>query len=205
MPRIYLARHGQDEDNANGILNGLRDMPLTLLGINQAQILAERVKELDLHLDRVYSSPLQRAYKTAEAITNVLGIEKPEKLKLLIERDFGIMTGKLIKDIPEFCSPDVIKSDPIVYFLSPKGAETFPDLLDRAQRILNWLSENCFDKNILLVTHGDIGKMLYTKFYELDWKDILTQFHFGNSEVLLLEKGSKPEDRQLHKVTQYNH
>lgn len=31
---LYLARHGQDEDNARSILNGRRDTPLTLLGIS---------------------------------------------------------------------------------------------------------------------------------------------------------------------------
>lgn len=205
MHKIYLARHGQDEDNADGILNGQRDMPLTPIGLEQAKVLAEKIEGLDLHIDKIFSSPLQRAYKTAETVADVLAIEKPEKLDLLIERDFGVMTGKPVKDIEGLCSPDIIRSDPIIYFLSPKGAETFPDLLVRSQEILNWLEKNCSGKNVLLVAHGDIGKMIYTKFYGLEWKDILTQFHFGNSEVLLLDKDSKPEERHLHKVTQYNH
>ena len=46
MLNVYLARHGQDEDNANGILNGRRDMPLTTLGVNQAKELAEKIKSL---------------------------------------------------------------------------------------------------------------------------------------------------------------
>lgn len=29
MNKIYLVRHGQDKDNADGILNGHRNMPLT--------------------------------------------------------------------------------------------------------------------------------------------------------------------------------
>ncbi len=33
MLTIYVARHGQDKDNEAGILNGRRDMPLTLKGI----------------------------------------------------------------------------------------------------------------------------------------------------------------------------
>ncbi len=33
MLKIYLARHGQNEDNANGILNGHRDLPLTDIGL----------------------------------------------------------------------------------------------------------------------------------------------------------------------------
>lgn len=205
MPKIYLARHGQDEDNAHGILNGQRDMPLTTVGLEQAKVLAEKIKDLDLYINKIFSSPLQRAHKTAEIVADALAIEKPEKFDLLFERNFGVMTGKSIKDIEGLCSPDIIKSDPIIYFLSPEGAEAFPDLLVRAEKILDWLKENCSDKNILLVAHGDIGKMIYAKFYNLDWKDILTQFHFGNSEVLLLDKDSKPEERHLHKVIQHNH
>lgn len=28
MLKIYITQHGQNEDNANGILNGHRDLPL---------------------------------------------------------------------------------------------------------------------------------------------------------------------------------
>ncbi|MBP7769257.1 histidine phosphatase family protein, partial [Candidatus Saccharibacteria bacterium] len=37
---IYIARHGQNKDNAEGILNGHRDRPLTELGRRQAMELA---------------------------------------------------------------------------------------------------------------------------------------------------------------------
>lgn len=204
MPKIYLARHGQDEDNAKGILNGRRDLPLTAVGLGQARVLAEKIKGLDLRIATVFSSPLQRAYRTAAVVADALGAAQPEKLDLLIERDFGIMTGEPAADIERRCSPDIIKSDPITYFLSPEGAETFPDLLIRSQKILDWLQGNCPDKDVLLVTHGDLGKMIYARFYDLDWRDVLTQFHFGNSEVLLLDKDSRPEERHLHRAKQYN-
>ena len=45
MLKIYLARHGQDQDNANGILNGQRDEPLTDIGINQAKQLAQKISD----------------------------------------------------------------------------------------------------------------------------------------------------------------
>lgn len=204
MPKIYLARHGQDEDNAKGILNGQRDTPLTSLGLEQAQILAKKIKELGLYVDKIFSSPLKRAYKTAEIVADALVVEKPEKLNLLIERDFGVMTGQPVKDVERMCAPNIIKSDPVVYFLSPDGAETFPDLLMRAQKILSWLKKNCSNKDILLVTHGDIGKMIYSQFYNLDWKNVLTQFHFGNSEILLLDINSTLTERYLHKIAQHN-
>ena len=205
VSRIYLARHGQDEDNANGILNGQRDRPLTALGVEQAQMLAKKIQSLELNIHKILSSSLQRAYKTAEIVAETLGLEKPTPLNLLGERDFGVMTGEPVKDITTRCSPNIIISDPIIYFLSPEGAETFPDLLVRAQKILDHIDQNESSEPILLVTHGDIGKMIYCQFYQLDWQDVLKQFHFGNSEVLLLEKDSRPEDRHLHKTIQHNH
>ena len=203
--KIYLARHGQNIDNANGILNGHRDEPLTEVGSEQARILALNVKENDLNLGRVFSSPLSRSYKTAEVVTDSLGLAKPGKLDLLIERDFGIMTGKLTQDIELQCAPDIIKTETITYFLSPEGAETFPQLIKRARELFNWIELQNFTDNILLVSHGDIGKMIYAVFYDLAWEEVLIGFHFGNTEVLLLDKESLVEDRHIMKVKQHNH
>lgn len=211
MTKIYIARHGQDEDNANGLLNGRRDTPLTALGIEQAQALAKKIKELDLAFNAVYSSPLQRAYTTAEIVATSLGIVPPKKVELLIERELGVMTGTPIRDIERTCTPHILKSEAIVghghvvYFLAAEGAETFPQLLERARGALRLIEKDSAGLDVLLVAHGDIGKMLYAAFYELDWEEVLTTFHFGNSDILLLEKGSRPEERHIHKTTQYNH
>lgn len=92
----------------------------------------------------------------------------------------------------------------ITYFLSPEGAETFPDLLARASALLQDLAEKYEDGSILLVTHGDFGKMIYASYYGLDWKNVLTLFHFGNSELLLLSQDSNPEDAHVFKIVQHN-
>jgi broad specificity phosphatase PhoE len=70
----------------------------------------------------------------------------------------------------------------------PPGAETFPEVLGRARRVLSRLAEECDNESVLLVSHGDIGKMLYAAYYDLDWKDVLALFHFGNSEVIELSR-----------------
>lgn len=160
---------------------------------------------MNIYFDKVYSSPLQRAYLTAETITNTLALEKPEILDLLIERDFGNMTGKAVNDVELLCSPDIIKADIITYFIAPEGAETFPQLLERGKRVLDYIEKKHHNQNILLVTHGDIGKMIYAAYYNLEWKDILTMFHFGNSEILLLSKDTKQEDAHIFTTKQYNH
>ena len=205
MSKIYLARHGQDQDNAKGILNGHRDTALTTLGLEQAELLAQKIKEQQIPINMVFSSPLQRAFKTAQAVAQKLNVAEPQALPLLIERDFGVMTGKLVKEIEATCAPEIIKSDPIIYFLSPEDAETFPQLIARAKVLLQWLHDNAADEDVLLVSHGDIGKMIYTAFYDLDWKEVLTGFHFGNSEVLLLAEGTPSEELRVFTFKQHNH
>ncbi len=202
--KIYLARHGQDRDNANGILNGHRDEPLTDIGINQAREVAQKIKEANIKFDIILASPLQRAFKTAEIIAETLGNDIPVKEELIIERDFGIMTGKPVSAVIEMCAPDVLETDHINYFLSPKDAETFPDLISRGERLLGKLNNNYQDKNILLVTHGDIGKMIYCSYYNLEWKDVLKNFHFGNSELLLMAEDSPANEAHVFKIKQYH-
>lgn len=205
MLKIYVARHGQDEDNANGILNGHRDLPLTEIGRQQARTLVNGLKEADLAFDAIYVSPLSRAYETATIVANALGRGKPEVLPSIIERDFGSMTGKPIADIEKYCGTEILKTNTITYFLSPEGAETFPMLLERGKRALAEIRAKHPDGSVLLVTHGDMGKMLYAAYYNLPWIDILTLFHFGNSELLLLAHDSKAQDAHVIHIEQYNH
>lgn len=205
MTNIYIVRHGQDQDNANGILNGHRDMPLTEKGKEQAKHLAKEIKDTHIIFNKAYSSPLQRAYTTGKIITETINIDAPEKLDILIERDFGNMTGKPIKDIELLCSPNIIKSGTITYFLDPEGAETFPELLERANQALAYIQDKHKNGNILITTHGDFGKMLYTAYYGLNRKEVLMKFHFGNSELLLLSPDIGPEDAHLFQTQQYNH
>eukprot|EP00580_Thalassiosira_gravida_P018042 CAMPEP_0201677486 /NCGR_PEP_ID=MMETSP0494-20130426/44228_1 /ASSEMBLY_ACC=CAM_ASM_000839 /TAXON_ID=420259 /ORGANISM="Thalassiosira gravida, Strain GMp14c1" /LENGTH=247 /DNA_ID=CAMNT_0048160445 /DNA_START=110 /DNA_END=853 /DNA_ORIENTATION=+ len=246
MVNIYVARHGQDLDNANGILNGHRNEPLTDLGRQQAKDVANKMSKAGfsltstataaadispppsstaLSLSAIYSSPLTRAHDTANIFADILSggdsddatpnssggsTIEVEVLNDLIERDFGIMAGQPTSSIIEKCGKDhILATEKINYFLDPPGAETFPDLVDRANRLLSHIqkiTEKDSDNNasILLVTHGDFGKMIYAAYYNLQWEEVLRQFHFGNSEVILLAKDSPPEKAHVFETLQFN-
>lgn len=202
--KIYLTRHGQDRDNANGILNGHRDEPLTEIGIAQTREVAGKIKGAGLKFDVVLSSPLQKAFKTAEIIAENSGNPAPIKEDLLIERDFGLMTGRPVSSILETCSPDVMETEHINYFLSPDGAETFPELIDRGKRLLEKINQDYNGKSILLVTHGDIGKMIYCAYYGTPWREVLEAFHFGNSELLLMAPDSSADEAHVFTIKQHH-
>lgn len=199
---ILIGRHGQNVDNENGILNGHRDLPLTELGREQAKQLGEAIKDAGLTFDAVYSSPLSRAYETAEIASKVAGLPHPEVLDLLIERDFGVMSGVEVSRIEELCAPDIIKTDTITYMLNPEGVETFPQLVDRGHKIIDEIRARHVGGRVLLICHGDIGKMTYAVATGRHWKDVLLEFHFGNGELIDI---SGVGDVQKIKLEQFNH
>lgn len=199
---IYIARHGQNVDNVNGILNAHRDLTLTDLGRRQALDLAKSIVEVNLSFDVIYTSPLIRAAETARIIADELRIPNTHIIPELIERNFGVMTGKRVSDIEKLCAPNIIKAEIITYFLNPRGAETFPDLVERGNRVLAIIRQLHSTGNVLLVCHGDIGKMIYAAATGKDWKEVLTDFHFGNGDLIDINPEYEACTIQL---PQYNH
>ena len=88
--KLYIVRHGETDNNLNGIIQGIIDTPLNETGIKQAMELKEKLK--DVKFDLVITSPLQRAKLTAEIIND----NKAEIIcdKQIIERNTGDFEGK---------------------------------------------------------------------------------------------------------------
>lgn len=183
MSKIFLVRHGQDMDNAAGILNGRRDMELTELGREQAKKVAEKLRDNKVQI--IYSSPLKRAYETARIIGTVLGVDEIITGEHLIEREFGILTGKPVSDIPKY-TDKILPTDRVNYFLEVKGAENFSTLLERGRKVLQEITQRYPNKNILIVTHGDIGKMIRAAYHQWTWEQGLKTPYFDNTGVLEL-------------------
>lgn len=184
MTEIFIARHGQNEDNAKSILNGHRDLPLTELGREQARELGRGILDVGLMFDYVYSSPLIRAFETARITAAEAILPEPQVMDLLIERDFGCMTGRPIADIYQLGPEQLIKTDTITYFISPEGAETFPQLVERGSELLKIVRREHEGERVLLVCHGDIGKMIYSAATGKPWMQVLKDFHFGNGDLI---------------------
>ena len=90
---LILIRHGQTHDNTQNILTGRRDVDLTETGAAQAHAAGELLK--NYKIDKVYSSPLKRAFNTAALALTAAGqtaveIEKREEIT---EMDAGDFTG----------------------------------------------------------------------------------------------------------------
>ena len=209
MLNLYLMRHGQSLDNLNGVLGGRRDEPLTPLGESQVLAAAQFLKGLGVTFDAIYTSPLERAKHSTDIVRGVLKLSWPEVVDDLTERDVGTLTGEPVSRIEELCAPNILKTEEseegdgaesVTYFLSAKGAETFPQMMTRARRLLKRIAVRYPHGNIILVTHGDIGKMLYASYYDFDWKEVLTAFNFGNADILLLSADAVDGGAHIYKA-----
>lgn len=89
---FYFVRHGETNWNKENRIMGQKDIPLNEKGIEQAKSAAKALK--DINFTVILSSPLVRAYKTAEIISEY--IHKPiliiEGLK---ECSLGIREGDI--------------------------------------------------------------------------------------------------------------
>ena len=185
MPKIFVVRHGQDTDNVKQILNGHHDTDLTDLGREQAKQTAQKL-EREM-IDIVYVSPLKRCVETARIITEHLHLPEAEVMPDLIERDFGVFTQKPSADIRKL-SDDYIITDKVDYFLTGEGVEQFPVAYERAREVLDFVEHKHPDENVLLVTHGDFGKMIRAAFFGWTWQEGLMTPYFANSEIIVLER-----------------
>ncbi|MDD5251855.1 MAG: histidine phosphatase family protein [Patescibacteria group bacterium] len=185
MFRVLLVRHGQDTDNAAGVLNGRRDTELTELGREQAHQVAAKLKGEGIEI--IYSSPLKRAYETAQIIARELGVDEVIADEHLVERDFGVLTGKSGADIPKYAAKR-LQTDRVNYFLEAEGAEDFPTCLERGRTIIKEIRERHPNRTILIVTHGDIGKMIRAAYHGWDWERGLKTPYFDNTGVLELSE-----------------
>lgn len=198
---IFVARHGQSEDNASGIIGGHRDVALTDLGRQQANNLGEAILDLGLTFDAVYCSPLIRASETAEIISKIAHLPKPKAKQNLVERNFGYLTGKHVSFLETLPDSDVIKTDEIIYFIDPGGGETLDHALERAHEIIKEINELHKEGRVLLVCHSDVGKMIYAATKGKSWHEVLTDFHFGNAELIDLSGNG---DVHIIKFEQFN-
>jgi broad specificity phosphatase PhoE len=149
MYTIYIVRHGETDNNKKRVLQGRSNLPLNEAGAKQAEKVKEYFAENGIQFDKVYSSPLIRAIKTAQIITG----EKPDHFILddhLLEMDYGPYEGCSLLDPPQ----EIIEffSD-FVNNPAPEGMENLPDLVARMGRFMESLKKEG-DQTILISTHA---------------------------------------------------
>ena len=168
---IYFVRHGQTIWNVEKRFQGLSDSPLTELGITQAKLLGEKLK--DIKFDKFYSTSLKRAYDTANYIKG----NRKQKVEIFddfVEISMGDMEGIKQEDFKKLY-PEQVKNfffNQLEYDPSSFGGESFLEVRERVIRGLNKFIElNKNYERVLIVSHG---ATLKTLLHYISGKDIST-------------------------------
>tara|TARA_Y100000588_G_scaffold227058_1_gene240867 strand:- start:2536 stop:3156 length:621 start_codon:yes stop_codon:yes gene_type:complete len=149
---LYLVRHGETEDNALGIPQGLRDVPLNNRGRFQAEAVAGWFRSRDL--TALISSPLLRTRDVARAIGAAKDIDVQEDIRL-VEFDQGDLDGMPIPEARRRY-PDFIErwrtEDPTD--LRMPGGETYGEVQARMVEIIEEVAGKHPNGSVAMVTHN---------------------------------------------------
>lgn len=167
---IYIFRHGQTDDNANFIFSGNRDAKLTEEGVKQAEVLAQKIK--DIKFDRLISSPQNRAIQTMEIAISQnpnaknLKIETDERIK---ERSYGDLTGKSKMEI-QLRDPEKLLKIRRSYDYVPTNGESIEMVCERVGEFCEDLVKELSGKNIKVAIscHGNSIRGFRKYFENLD-------------------------------------
>lgn len=163
MRKIILARHGETRWNVSEVFRGRADVELNEVGVRQAELLAGYLENVEIKA--VYSSPLQRALKTAEIVA------RRHKLEVQVnpgleDMEFGVWQGLSLTEVKDkyprlyaewLSQPERVKIP---------QAESFADIRKRALAVVNGLLND--DGTVVLVSHRVVNKILICALLGLD-------------------------------------
>lgn len=156
--RIIAIRHGETAWNVNSRLQGHLDIPLNDVGLWQARRAALALA--DEPIDAIYSSDLQRAWVTAQAIAETTQAPLTARQGLR-ERSFGVLQGHTFEEL-EAKEPEQAyrwrKRDPA---FAPEGGESLIALRERITATTHALAAQHVGGQIVLVAHGGVLDVLY--------------------------------------------
>jgi phosphoserine phosphatase len=196
---ILLTRHGHTQVSDPEKYLGRR-IPASLSerGRADALKLGERLKSVPI--DRVISSPLERAHETAQLIVGDrrMDVETDERL---IEFDYGAWEGIPVPEIEERLPAEyaLYDANPAIYHVG--GGENGLQAAQRALALIDylldwWTGEG--DRTVLLVGHSSINRALlaaitgipmadYRRRFLQDWANLtVLQWHDRDSGPLLV-------------------
>ncbi|WP_104082002.1 histidine phosphatase family protein [Cryobacterium sp. Y11] len=151
---IVLVRHGQTDWSISGQHTGRTDVPLTDFGRAQADALGEMLD--GQHFDRVYSSPLVRAWETMERAGYASqGVASDD----VLEWDYGVYEGRRTIDIRLEIPGWTVWENPIF------GGETVEEVGARADLAI----EECLaaEGRVAIFAHGHFLRVMAARWMGL--------------------------------------
>lgn len=152
---IHIVRHGETDENRQGIFQGQLDTVLNAAGLGQAQQAAEALRTIPF--DMAFSSDLKRAVKTAQTILEYHLKVQLQKVEALRERHMGDLQGKAVSRVSLLSDNPSIEKMELFVGRAVEWWNTF------ILQYLSILPARDTPYQVLVVGHGGwIGKLVRT-------------------------------------------
>lgn len=185
MVKVYFVRHCEAEGNKAKIFQGSTDCDISELGAKQLEFLKKRFE--NIHIDRAFSSPLIRAYKTAEAAVCGKGLEVIP-LDGFTEIHGGVVEGRTFAEsfekYPEL--KQAWMKD--IQNFAPTNGESMRQVYARAKTAFTELINDPENegKTLLVASHGAVLKTLFCHLLFDDVERLAEVPWFDNTAVSLV-------------------
>lgn len=199
MTTIYFIRHCEAEGNTKGVLQGRSDSDISGNSAKQLELVSLRLRNVPF--SAVYSSPLRRAYKTAQAVNRYHGLEI-RKDERLTEIDMGDWEGRSWADI-ESEGPEMLR----IWNVQPgnfeaPGGESICHVGERMWQAALSIAQQNDGETVCVVSHGcaircllcrALGKPM-SEMGEIPWCDntavSIIEFEGGKARVVRMNDAS---------------
>jgi len=151
MVKLILIRHGETDWNVEGRWQGQIDLPLNSKGKEQAEQIAKSLENTKIHA--IYTSDLQRAVETANAIGRLQGL-KVQSDPRLREIHQGEWQGLLVSEIKERYAEVFYKRHKNPLAMAPPGGETGHEVYQRITQAIQDIVQKHPNETVAIVSHG---------------------------------------------------
>lgn len=184
MTRLYVVRHAEAEANKLRNFNGHIDGDISENGRVQLERLKERFKTIEF--DKVYSSPLLRAYKTAQAAntTLCLPITTLDGLKEIFG---GRWEGACFDDIPTLFPEENRMWVEEPWLFAPQGGETMRQVYDRIWETMLGIVKENKGLRVLVASHGCAIRNFFCRAMGLPLEQLNDVDWFENTSVSIVD------------------
>jgi broad specificity phosphatase PhoE len=186
MTTFYICRHGETENNRNGLLSGWVDTPLTEKGKQNAISSADILKGISFN--RIVSSDLGRAISTAQMLGYNSEVEQMPELR---EVSYGDLANQ-----PLAAHPRLPMYEKSAY--APPNGESLASMQKRVIAYIDTIGAESDGMNVLIVAHDGTINAVYANYSGQDigvvdsesnnGHDFVAKFEWDNGKVISFTK-----------------
>ena len=184
--KFYFIRHGQTDWNVEQRIQGSTDIPLNEKGIEQGKLLAEKLKERNISIKKIYSSDQKRAVKTAQLMNENLGVDIVYSSKLR-EVKLGKWEGLTWNEVREKYKEEYDVWYQNRRYTRPPEGESYQDVLDRVIEMLHEIEQKEEkESSVAIVTHGAVIMSIQCYIHNTPFEQ-MTNFKTKNTEIVEID------------------